>query len=64
MIDDMCNGGGIFLTKSLRRLIIHDIDMQNIMAMRLARRNFKRLLQDGTTRVFSREISHGFSWTR
>lgn len=32
--------------------------------MNLARRKFEDLLQDGTTRVFKWEVSHGYTWVR
>ncbi|XP_057859519.2 uncharacterized protein LOC131068350 [Cryptomeria japonica] len=37
---------------------------QITVTMRIARRKFERFLQDGTTRSFSWEISHAFTWNR
>ncbi|XP_057816315.1 chaperone protein dnaJ 13 isoform X2 [Cryptomeria japonica] len=34
------------------------------VVMRLAKRKFEKLIKEGTARVFSWEISHGYSWTR
>ncbi|GLJ48631.1 hypothetical protein SUGI_1025950 [Cryptomeria japonica] len=33
-------------------------------ALKLSQRNFENFIQDRQTRVFTWEISHGFSWTR
>lgn len=62
--DNLFNGRVRSLTESLRRLIVYKIDLQVTVIMRLARRKFDKLLQDGHANVFVWEISHGFLWTR
>ncbi|GLJ15224.1 hypothetical protein SUGI_0248820 [Cryptomeria japonica] len=44
--------------------IFNPLKKSAVMAIRIARRKFEDLLQDGTVRIFTKEISHRFTWAR
>ncbi|XP_059063708.1 uncharacterized protein LOC131856250 [Cryptomeria japonica] len=54
-------GQSFSLRKTFRKMMEEE---EVTVTMRLARRKFDRILQDGDAHVFTWEVSHGFSWTK
>ncbi|XP_057845218.1 uncharacterized protein LOC131054678 [Cryptomeria japonica] len=51
-------------SRKLRLPTIQMAEQEVTIVLRLTKRKFGKLMQDGSVKIFKWEVSHGFTWTR